>query len=427
MGNVSGAEFYEKAVIQQDEKAVKEILAADPSLASWVDDDGYSVLQRLCAKGNKLKILQLLVKNGAPVDYQEPKHMYTALMLAAKSSNVDFVSYLLKVNANPVLKSKRGKSAAELTKVAELKAILQKAESIFDEGAKADALSNGDSEGASVLSRERALQPEGKNRRPFQGKGSAMQQSGKSESAGELKRMDSGLSGSGNSRKYDRKPATGRFTGLSSPSGQMMNKNLSLYTEDGDLGYSDDENTGGGVQQSGREKSSLQESEESGSIDHLQRWLVCWYACSCQDEGKNRKCCARFACNPYSCCDEATLFNNPEDFSATAISGDEMRQYIFSMEFKDYSDGNDGDGVVVDAVNNMGEAVPPKSAETHREIIERLEMLEEQVVELDRSMQGKFNNGQYTDVGRISEIKVSNCGVNMVTMLRSTTAKCVIS
>ena len=49
MGNVSGAEFYEKAVINQDEKAVKEILTSDPSLASWVDSEGYSVLQRLCA------------------------------------------------------------------------------------------------------------------------------------------------------------------------------------------------------------------------------------------------------------------------------------------------------------------------------------------------------------------------------------------
>ena len=181
---------HEKAVVNQDEM-VEEVLANDPTLASWVDAEGYTVLQRLCAKGDKVKILQLLVKNGASLDYQEPKHLYTALMLAAKCKT-DFVNYLLKSNANPLLKSKRGKSAAELTKIAGLKTILQKAESTFDEGAGGEVLSNTDSEGASMLSTQRALQPEGKNRRPFgaDGKGDR-QQSGKSEVSESLKRQGS--------------------------------------------------------------------------------------------------------------------------------------------------------------------------------------------------------------------------------------------
>lgn len=428
MGNVSGAEFYEKAVINQDEKAVKEILTSDPSLASWVDPEGYSVLQRLCAKGDKVKILQLLIKNGAPLDYQEPKHFYTALMLAAKSGNTEFVNCLLKGNANPKLKSKRGKSATELTKAGGIKSILQKAESTFDERPKDEALSNTDSEGASMLSKERALQPEGKNRRPFQGNGkSNRQQSGKTQDAEGLTRQNSGMSGTNGSRKYEKKPTSGRFTGLSSPSGQVSGRSLSLYTEDGNFGNSDDESIGGGYQQGNiRRYLSGVESESTCNLqlcgmEHFERWIVCWHGCCCLDDREHAKFCAGFVCNPYSCYDDELDFGEPTDFLATAISGEEMRRYIFSLEEEDENDNDGGDSA--NAVNDQGEAVPTKAVDRQDEVIERLEMLEEQVVDLNRSMEQKLKDGQQVSgggSGRSSDIMMSKCGGDIM-------RKCIIS
>lgn len=430
MGNVSGAEFYEKAVVNQDEKVVKEILTNDPSLASWVDAEGYTVLQRLCAKGDKVKILQLLVKNGASLDYQEPKHLYTALMLAAKSGKTDFVNYLLKSNANPLLKSKRGKSAAELTKIAGLKTILQKAESTFDEGAGGEILSNTDSEGASMLSTQRALQPEGKNRRPFgaDGKGDR-QQSGKSEVSESLKRQGSGLSGTGGSRKYEKKPSTGRFTGLSTPSAPAMGRNLSLYTDDGKFGGSDDGSIDGGMQQGDMTK-SFSRSKVNDSVcnlntcdlKHLERWVVCWYGCGFQDERNSGKCCRGCVFNINSCYDEEIDFGDPHDFSETAISGEEMRQYIFSLEEEDGMEDDDGKDKDAD-VNEQGEAVPSKgvaSTDIQNEIMERLDVLEEQVVELSRSVEEGLKDKDYFAYGGNREVNLSSC-------LGDKTKKCIIS
>ena len=102
--------------VTQDGAPVMKALLDCGAKADAPDDDGITALS-WAAIGNDVEVAKLLISRGAMVNHVDKKGM-TPLMYAA---SIDFgdstmVDLLLKAGANPIVKSKEGRTAGELAK-----------------------------------------------------------------------------------------------------------------------------------------------------------------------------------------------------------------------------------------------------------------------------------------------------------------------
>jgi ankyrin repeat protein len=90
-----------QAIENGDVRKVREFISADVDINAE-DDDGDTALLIACWRGNK-EIVELLLENGADVNYETDAYFYTALMNASGHGHAEIVRLLLnhgaKVNA----------------------------------------------------------------------------------------------------------------------------------------------------------------------------------------------------------------------------------------------------------------------------------------------------------------------------------------
>ena len=107
-------------------------MKGDPGLAKWIDPDtSKSVLMSVIEKGGRSnsRVVNILLRYGADVNYVEPNRKETALMMAAKVSKVDICESLMQAGADPLLKNRQKKNAADLATDAAIKRIFSQAAS----------------------------------------------------------------------------------------------------------------------------------------------------------------------------------------------------------------------------------------------------------------------------------------------------------
>jgi ankyrin repeat protein len=92
--------------------------ANDLSLLMWAAGPDDQV-----AEAQALEVVSYLLDAGAHVDYQDARGR-TALMIAAEGNRSEIVKLLLAHGANPILKDKAGKRAADLTHLTALREML---------------------------------------------------------------------------------------------------------------------------------------------------------------------------------------------------------------------------------------------------------------------------------------------------------------
>lgn len=140
MGGTNGKQIQEKAV-EGDTRSLEALLAEASEehaaeLASWVENNSFSVLMAVAEKNmhsHAEKVVKILVKYGADMNYVSSTKQETALMVAAKTNNVSVADQLVKCGANPKLQNKRKKTAADLAKNTAIKTMLQRAVKNWDD------------------------------------------------------------------------------------------------------------------------------------------------------------------------------------------------------------------------------------------------------------------------------------------------------
>lgn len=87
-----------QAIENDDVQKVRQLLTSEVDL-NFEDDDGDFPLYVASWRGNK-EIVELLLANGADVNYEADAYFYTALMVASGAGHADIVRLLLKHGAN---------------------------------------------------------------------------------------------------------------------------------------------------------------------------------------------------------------------------------------------------------------------------------------------------------------------------------------
>jgi len=109
---------FEQAVIAGDTATVAARLAQDPSLAAPRRGDGADPVV-LAARHRRLEVLRLLLEAGAAAPPEgDPRRAPSALMQAAMVGDADAVALLLQYGADPALRDREGRTAADLARAA---------------------------------------------------------------------------------------------------------------------------------------------------------------------------------------------------------------------------------------------------------------------------------------------------------------------
>jgi len=104
-----------QAIENDDTQKVREILSAGVNV-NFEDDGGEFPLQIACWRGKK-EIVELLIENGADVNYADESEFHTALMMASRHGHAEIVRLLLKHGAH--VNAKDDYENTSLTKAAE--------------------------------------------------------------------------------------------------------------------------------------------------------------------------------------------------------------------------------------------------------------------------------------------------------------------
>jgi uncharacterized protein len=114
---MEGAEAFLEAVRQGDVAALRRWLADRPGLAGLPLEDGTSPVT-LAARLGRVDALRALLEAGVAASTPEgdPDGAPTALMVAAARGEEDAVSLLLEHGADPALRDRRGRTAADWAK-----------------------------------------------------------------------------------------------------------------------------------------------------------------------------------------------------------------------------------------------------------------------------------------------------------------------
>ena len=91
------SEFFE-AIENDDAPKVRELISAGVDINAEYDD-GDTALLIACWRGNK-EIVELLIENGADVNYETDAYFYTALMRASGQGHAEIACLLLNHGAN---------------------------------------------------------------------------------------------------------------------------------------------------------------------------------------------------------------------------------------------------------------------------------------------------------------------------------------
>jgi ankyrin repeat protein len=107
------ANLFLNAVKHGEAQTVRRLLAEDPSLVGLSHDDGSSPLA-LAARTGRLEVLRALLEAGAARRPEgDPAGPPTALMQAAAAGQAEAVSLLLRHGADPALRDRDGRTAAD--------------------------------------------------------------------------------------------------------------------------------------------------------------------------------------------------------------------------------------------------------------------------------------------------------------------------
>ena len=87
-----------QAIENDDSQKVRELIASRVDL-NFENDDGDFPLYIASWRGNK-EIVELLLVNGANVNYEADAYFYTALMVASGAGHAVIVNFLLECGAN---------------------------------------------------------------------------------------------------------------------------------------------------------------------------------------------------------------------------------------------------------------------------------------------------------------------------------------
>lgn len=105
-------QIFEK-ISKNETDGFKALLMQIKGSVNFPDDNGMSPLQHACYKGNK-EIVQMLLDQGADVNYCQHGANYTSLHFAALSGNTDIVLLLLQAGVNPNAVNSVSRTAAQM-------------------------------------------------------------------------------------------------------------------------------------------------------------------------------------------------------------------------------------------------------------------------------------------------------------------------
>ncbi|XP_044015347.1 ankyrin repeat and MYND domain-containing protein 2 isoform X2 [Aphidius gifuensis] len=105
-------EIFDK-ISNNDTIGLKTLLSSFKVKIQCVDEHGMSPLQYACFKGNK-EIAQMLLDQGADVNFCQHEHAYTALHFGALSGDADLCNLLMSHGAKITSKNSVGRTAAQM-------------------------------------------------------------------------------------------------------------------------------------------------------------------------------------------------------------------------------------------------------------------------------------------------------------------------
>ncbi|MCO6416272.1 ankyrin repeat domain-containing protein [Siccirubricoccus sp. KC 17139] len=109
---------FQEAVMAGDAASVRAMLAAEPHLAAPRRGDGTDPVV-LAARHGRVEVLRLLLQAGGVAQAEgDPDGPPTALMAAAEAGQEEAVALLLEYGADPALRDRQGRTAADLAEAA---------------------------------------------------------------------------------------------------------------------------------------------------------------------------------------------------------------------------------------------------------------------------------------------------------------------
>lgn len=105
-------QIFEK-ISKNDNDGLRIVLTQYKGSVNFVDENGMSPLQHACYKGNK-DAVQMLLDQGADVNFSEHGANYTSLHFAALSGNTEIVLLLLHAGANPNTLNSVSRTASQM-------------------------------------------------------------------------------------------------------------------------------------------------------------------------------------------------------------------------------------------------------------------------------------------------------------------------
>ena len=92
--------------------ALTKLLTSDPNLVNQADEKGFTPLVLATYVGNR-EAAELLIDQGADLNYQDPMMGMTALMGVSFKGSAELTQLLLDHGADPAIKNKSGETALD--------------------------------------------------------------------------------------------------------------------------------------------------------------------------------------------------------------------------------------------------------------------------------------------------------------------------
>ena len=126
----SQGQYLFRVIKANDINEITKIKKKNVDLVSYKDDFDQIPLH-ICAKRNIYEVIAFLLSRLSPIDAQDESGR-TALMIAAKNNDLEFMTIRLFENANPKIKDKHNQKASDMTTNPIISLILKRAEALYN-------------------------------------------------------------------------------------------------------------------------------------------------------------------------------------------------------------------------------------------------------------------------------------------------------